>query len=1447
VVSLASVTAPVTATHDASVSTPGTATTTVTAGTDASVFAGGDVLGAVDATAGNASVTSGGIVSDTVTAGNDATVYAMGTISDDVTAGEDASVTSWSDVTSAVQAGRDALVAAQGQLPGNVSAVRDASILVAGDHSGNTKAGGTATIEVGGAQMGTVSAGGDATVVSRGAFAAIVNTGGEADVTGFTSATGTVTAGGDASLASWGPISAATVAGAIDASAWAGGDLAASVTATAGDASTDSAGAGNVSVTAGRDAEASAFNGLLATVNAGRDADLSSLAGATLNVTAGRDTSLFTNGALIASVASGGSIDGISLGDVSGSFSAGLDDSVMTSGNALSTGVSAGRDAQLIVWGNADNPAVSGANSAFAFSYGSMVATLTSSAGWAQAISAGPANVTVGSAGDATVDALSTVAAQVTAGADATIFAAGALTGKANAGGNAWIAGLANIGAGAPAPFLLTTGHDATLYAVGNLAAIVTAGHDLKAETYGDLVAGFSAGHDVTLAWAKGDISGTIAAANDVDRVAAYGQIDAAISAGVGTSSGSVVLVEAYGPIAGTITAGASIGPVQSHSAISATLTAPTVGQVDAFDHYILTDYPATPAVSLASIWAGLADDFRSLADLSSGVAADKLGQLAALAASAAAAFASYQPTLGDAGLAAAGIRDAVIQLQISAGQVADQLAQNVVGAQIAQRDGWSLLQVASALAAANFQGALHQLQLDTNAAVADFGEREIEMAALGAVAKSGAMDDRNEAIAKWNNERDALRPAQFDAKAKALILDRIHTALTILSLVDKTGAVDIIEGLLYLYERRWKEAGFQLSVGFLLGDINSLRKLASKAGDVFGMINGVRRFGRGLVDAAGSFGQAGFRFLSKVENIAESTLRAALKKCPDAASCFVAGTLIWLDEDYGHVAGSLDVFRSPLPADSDVSDDSWLGTLLLVGIGITTWRGVNRAQRRRQTILDAAFAQISDAAGAPAIGQARLRTNLLRPAARLGAAAGETLRGPCSTFLLQAATEGSDGGEAWMIDRASGCARSPMATLDVRRHTGHSNTVENTPMELVTHRPTQSPWLRGNPGSFGFALLAILLSFSGFWHFHTRQVHIANPNTTVTSPPSNSAAMARGETHSQLLAIEEVRIGNRVRAKNPAPEKRGELDLQRVDEQTSKAIRLAIPCENGSTVSAEILRPTDWIEAIDAQVGSAIDLDLPEFGIEDPALVISIDPCPTIKPGHGRIVTGTFRHKSNSVVNLHVEGAADPIGVTSNHRFWSESRHSFVSAAELMRGEQLLGIAGPRSVVSVAPRPGLHDVYNLEVEFEHVYHVGDDGILVHNACAWKIYEAFISSLYGGQLALSSRRFVSLFGKGVADNIAGAGADVIAIEAKYIGRWSRSIYNPNSPFSRGLAFPGSAQYAAKEQARILQQAQSYSAAFGDVIYHTNSKAFANYLRRRFASLPNITIIVTPLP
>ena len=126
----------------------------------------------------------------------------------------------------------------------------------------------------------------------------------------------------------------------------------------------------------------------------------------------------------------------------------------------------------------------------------------------------------------------------------------------------------------------------------------------------------------------------------------------------------------------------------------------------------------------------------------------------------------------------------------------------------------------------------------------------------------------------------------------------------------------------------------------------------------------------------------------------------------------------------------------------------------------------------------------------------------------------------------------------------------------------------------------------------------------------------------------------------------------------------------------------------------------------------------MPELGAAGTAIVTELIPASTIDPGPGRIVTGTFAHPPTvQVLDVLLEGEPEPIGVTANHLFWREADATFVPIGEIAPGQTVRTVSGEtKRIVSKLPRPGPAHVYNLEVDREHVYFVGAQGLLVHNS-----------------------------------------------------------------------------------------------------------------------------------
>ena len=127
-------------------------------------------------------------------------------------------------------------------------------------------------------------------------------------------------------------------------------------------------------------------------------------------------------------------------------------------------------------------------------------------------------------------------------------------------------------------------------------------------------------------------------------------------------------------------------------------------------------------------------------------------------------------------------------------------------------------------------------------------------------------------------------------------------------------------------------------------------------------------------------------------------------------------------------------------------------------------------------------------------------------------------------------------------------------------------------------------------------------------------------------------------------------------------------------------------------------------------------------MGLDGPAQVVAIEPCPEIEPddGTGRnVVTGTMAHPGDNILYLDITGLDESLGVTDTHPIWSETRQDFVVAGQLEVGEQFRTLTGESATLTkIHPHRGPPEmVFNLEVDGQHVYSVAGNGLLVHNTC----------------------------------------------------------------------------------------------------------------------------------
>ena len=174
------------------------------------------------------------------------------------------------------------------------------------------------------------------------------------------------------------------------------------------------------------------------------------------------------------------------------------------------------------------------------------------------------------------------------------------------------------------------------------------------------------------------------------------------------------------------------------------------------------------------------------------------------------------------------------------------------------------------------------------------------------------------------------------------------------------------------------------------------------------------------------------------------------------------------------------------------------------------------------------------------------------------------------------------------------------------------------------------------------------------------------------------------------------------------------------VNPKTSRVITIT-----ANDWEVQTLEPLSWIKAHSLRAGGRVHLsnfvNLDEMGV--PAGLVgtvdAIGPCPAIQPGSGRVVLTTVNHLNDDVYELTMKntaGVTETLGVTGYHRFYDQTI-GWVQVQNLYLGEPLRGAYGTLTVTGLVRHAGNYRVYNMTVEADHVYYVGDLPALVHNTC----------------------------------------------------------------------------------------------------------------------------------
>jgi hypothetical protein len=120
-------------------------------------------------------------------------------------------------------------------------------------------------------------------------------------------------------------------------------------------------------------------------------------------------------------------------------------------------------------------------------------------------------------------------------------------------------------------------------------------------------------------------------------------------------------------------------------------------------------------------------------------------------------------------------------------------------------------------------------------------------------------------------------------------------------------------------------------------------------------------------------------------------------------------------------------------------------------------------------------------------------------------------------------------------------------------------------------------------------------------------------------------------------------------------------------------------------------------------------------------ATVTAVEPCPEIACGEGSVITGRFVSRQvDEIARVEIlapDGTTESLEAAPIHPILSVDRQDWLRLGELSEGEQLQAAGGVAVVLSLALFRRSIPVYNIEVHGEHVYQVGELGLLVHNVC----------------------------------------------------------------------------------------------------------------------------------
>lgn len=171
------------------------------------------------------------------------------------------------------------------------------------------------------------------------------------------------------------------------------------------------------------------------------------------------------------------------------------------------------------------------------------------------------------------------------------------------------------------------------------------------------------------------------------------------------------------------------------------------------------------------------------------------------------------------------------------------------------------------------------------------------------------------------------------------------------------------------------------------------------------------------------------------------------------------------------------------------------------------------------------------------------------------------------------------------------------------------------------------------------------------------------------------------------------------------------------VDSQTWKLVTLR--CDTGDerheSINIRSLVSPEWLKAnevrIDAVVPLPLDLEEAGLPVDVQAKVTAINPCPTIKPGRGRIVLSTVDFLASDVIEMacqHPDGHRETVNRSGTHRYYSVDRDDWIELKDAKPNETVRGLGQEIfKILSIQPTGRTERIFDLTVEGDLPYHTG--------------------------------------------------------------------------------------------------------------------------------------------